>query len=72
MAKGVLAAAKKGIHIDENCNLPSTITKAQKMLFPASEPFFDGRKAVDRLIERIEEPEKLIPARVSISPLVEN
>ena len=44
------------------------------MLFPCVRTFsLMAEKAIDRLIERIEEPEKLMPAgNFYITPLVEN
>lgn len=75
MAKGVLAAAKeKGIHIGENCKFAVYDYEGTENVISVRQNLsLMAEKAVDRLIERIEEPEKLMPAgNFYITPLVEN
>ena len=74
MAKGVLAAAKeKGIHIGENCKFAVYDYEGTENVISVRQNLsLMAEKAVDRLIERIEEPEKLMPAgNFYITPLVE-
>ena len=75
MAKGVLAAAKeKGIHIGENCKFAVYDYEGTENVISVRQNLsLMAEKAIDRLIERIEEPEKLMPAgNFYITPLVEN
>ena len=75
MAKGALAAAKeKGIRVGENCKFAVYDYEGTENVISVRQNLsLMAEKAVDRLIERIEEPEKLMPAgNFYITPLVEN
>ena len=75
MAQGVLAAAKeKDIHVGENCKLAVYDYEGTENVISIRQNLsLMAEKAVDRLVERIEEPEKLMPAgNFYITPIVEN
>lgn len=75
MARGVLAAAgEKGIRIGEDCKFALYDYEGTENVISVRQNLsLMAEKAVDRLVERIEEPEKPMPTgNFYITPIVEN